>query len=436
MKTFWKSLCGVPSQLLRVCLLWCAVTAGASAQSVWPAYIAQLRTETSDSPVRASLPVDTRITAPSSALDTDRARWSGIWRGWACAAKSCDIALAVSEIDSDGASVIFSQASELRTSVERGRANFVGGELRLVLSGGGSLVFRLRQADEMEMISLGPDSRLRAAGVLTSRPLAPSYRRSVETVATPWTEKSQAVSLVMLRYWPAEGTGPWPTVVINHGSTGNGDRPELFGRASVYLELARYFTQRGWQVLFPQRRGRGGSGGVYDEGFTPDRSRYGCNSKEALQGLDHALADLEVVMQQVQVRPDVDPQRLMLAGVSRGGLLSLAYAGLHPQVVAGVINFVGGWVGEACPDSALIHQAAFRKAAPFPRATLWLYAEGDSFYSLTHSRTNFETFTQAGGKGRLAIYESLGAADGHDIAERPDLWSRDLDEYLKASSGN
>jgi acetamidase/formamidase len=33
---------------------------------------------------------------------------------------------------------------------------------------------------------------------------------------------------------------------------------------------------------------------------------------------------------------------ILIGGVSRGGVLSIAYAGMHPEEVSGVLNFVGG----------------------------------------------------------------------------------------------
>jgi hypothetical protein len=62
-------------------------------------------------------------------------------------------------------------------------------------------------------------------------------------------------------------------VVINHGSTGEGTDPTLFRNTWHDLGLADFLNERGWLVAFPQRRGRGKSDGLYDEGFSPERAR-------------------------------------------------------------------------------------------------------------------------------------------------------------------
>jgi len=63
-----------------------------------------------------------------------------------------------------------------------------------------------------------------------------------------------------------------PTLVFNHGSTGRGTDPRAFTRPIDYPEVAKFFVDRGWAVVMPARRGRGGSEGPYDEGFATNRA--------------------------------------------------------------------------------------------------------------------------------------------------------------------
>ncbi|MCD6079358.1 MAG: hypothetical protein K0R89_3302, partial [Ramlibacter sp.] len=349
---------------------------------------------------------------------------------WACAGHVCDIRIAVERIQGDTATVAYAGASASGSNVHRGDARFVGDELHLRLHTGAKLALRLRGDGDMEMSLWRPDTELRAAGVLTQRPLGPPRLRTDERLATPWTHEGQSVSLLLVVYRPDTGRGPWPTLVVNHGSTGDGNRPELFAHTYTSLDIVRQFTQRGWQVIFPQRRGRGGSGGLYDEGFEADRSRYSCDPARSLAGFDRAMEDLHLVMQHVLARPDVDAHRVVLTGVSRGGILAAAYAGQYPQQVKGVINFVGGWMGDRCRNVEQINPVIFRRASAYPGPTLWLYGSRDSFYSLRHSRSNFEAFQSAGGKGRFVAYDLPSGQNGHFIAGRPDLWEADVQGYL------
>jgi dienelactone hydrolase len=235
----------------------------------------------------------------------------------------------------------------------------------------------------------------------------------------------------MIAYRPLDATGPMPTVVFHHGSTGNGDDPSLFGLTYESQSLARFLTERGWMVLFPQRRGRGGSGGLYDEGFTADRSAYSCEAARALAGLEHALEDASVVTDFVLGMSDVDPQRLVVGGISRGGILAAAHAERRATAYLGVVNFVGGWIGEGCPDAATVNRSTFEDAAGQPNPVLWLYGESDPFYSVAHSRANFDAFVDAGGLGTFHVYRRANAtANGHFIINEPALWGAELEGFL------
>lgn len=249
---------------------------------------------------------------------------------------------------------------------------------------------------------------------------------------TPWkSQDGSAIRLEMVGYRPA-GPGPFPTVVINHGSTGGGTDPALFARTWTSPELADFFVERGWQAFFPQRRGRGRSGGVYEEGLDADRSRYSCQPDLAMAGFAHAMADLDVVMAHVRRRPDVQAHRLLLAGVSRGGMLSIVHAATHPGWIRGAVNFVGGWLGEGCSSAQTVNRTLCAQGGGFPRDTLWIYARDDRFYSLQHSRANFDAFVAAGGRGRLVALTPAAGAPGHEIHKRSDLWGGIVHGYLAA----
>ncbi|MBT2321443.1 alpha/beta hydrolase [Variovorax paradoxus] len=212
--------------------------------------------------------------------------------------------------------------------------------------------------------------------------------------------------------------------------TGMGDDPSLFTSTVTSPTLAKYFNGRGWMVVFPQRRGRGKSYGLYDEGFEPDRSRYSDDPQYALPGFEHALQDLACVVEHLLVRADVDRERLLIGGHSRGGFLALACAGARPKLSGGVLNFVGGWVDEQGPASEMINPVIARRGAAFAGPTVWLYAENDPFYSTAHSRSNFDAFVAAGGQGQFHVLETLPGQDGHHVVALAGLWGPVVDHLL------
>jgi hypothetical protein len=65
--------------------------------------------------------------------------------------------------------------------------------------------------------------------------------------------------------------------MFNHGSTGKGTNSALFTETLFDVDLADFLNNRGWIVVFPQRRGRGRSDGLYDEGFSRYSGANGTN---------------------------------------------------------------------------------------------------------------------------------------------------------------
>lgn len=416
------------------------ITAGllaipAAAQTTWPAFMPRLQAAVSESPVAAVLPGGGVSVLPDPALPPERASWHGLWTGWACANRLCDVRMAVEQVSPTQATLAFAMVSPLDAPLtERATGQFVGDELHVHFGRGARLVLRRRTDGDMEMTYWKSEKLLLYAGVLTQKMPASAYTRSVERIATPWKEGGVPQTLEMVVYRP-HGSGPYPVVVLNHGSTGRGDQAAWFKLTWTSPELAEYFANQGWLVLFPQRRGRGQSDGVYDEGFSADRTQgYSCNAEPALKGFERAVEDLEAVMTHVLQRPDVDAQRMLIGGVSRGGILSVAYAGRHPERFRGVVNFVGGWVGDACPEASVINTSLMRQGGRFKQPMVWLYGNRDPYYKLSHSRANHEAFVASGGQGEFLAIEPPPGRNGHMLHNEPTVWRDHMNRYLKGFS--
>ena len=120
-----------------------------------------------------------------------------------------------------------------------------------------------------------------------------------------------------------------------------------------------------------------------------------------------------------------------MGGVSRGGVLSVVYAGERPDVFQGVLNFVGGWVGDRCRDAVNVNPVAFRRGAALKKPMLWLYGERDPYYAISHSRSNFGAFIDAGGQGEFLTFEVPANASGHSLHRHPALWEPAVGRYLQ-----
>ncbi|WP_052771931.1 alpha/beta hydrolase family protein [Vibrio mexicanus] len=223
-----------------------------------------------------------------------------------------------------------------------------------------------------------------------------------------------------------------PTVILNHGSTGWGTNPSYFTAKIDYFDaLIAYFGDRGWAVAVPMRRGRGNSEGLYDEGFDSNRKYgYTCETGRSLAGAQRALDDVHASVEAIEAMPFVDTENLIIGGISRGGILSTAYAGEHPDKFKGIINFVGGWMGDGCPTAEGINGSLFVRGAATKVESIWLYGNNDHYYRMSHSQSNFNKFVAAGGKGDFHQVNVEPGQNGHFIGSYPQKWTALMDEYL------
>jgi dienelactone hydrolase len=262
-----------------------------------------------------------------------------------------------------------------------------------------------------------------------SREPDPSFAdATIEERMVPVVIDGQQVQLAFRIYRPVIDES-LPTLIFHHGSTGGGRDPSSFEFFQSFESVVTHFVRRGYAVILPSRRGRAGSEGLYDEGFLPSRDQgYACEPRHSLPGAERALTDLDAITEAVLAMPFVDETRLVVGGVSRGGILSVAHAGRHPDRYLGVLNFVGGWVDERCDEAAGVNQTLFRMGVLYAGETLWLYADQDPTYSLDHSKASFAAFRGAGGNG--SFHSEFSRPTGHGLANDAGLWSSAVDAYL------
>jgi dienelactone hydrolase len=382
------------------------------------------------------LPPDAHVAAatPGEAFEPWKHVWVGLW------GDSIKHILLVESVSADGAArVVYANGDDPRAG-RRGRWRRLEGAVsgRTLSVMGEGFVAAYEMADDGglkahlelgSLVSSAAMTRADFASVTKADAVIAWTRGSYESLQTDLIEDGKPVRLEAVIFRP-QGAGPFPLAVINHGSTGRGVNPELVRATWFSTGLANFLNDRGWIVAFPQRRGRGKSDGQYDEGWHRQLG-YACAVEISLRGADRALTDIDAAIAALRRRPDVAPAPVLIGGQSRGGVLSIAYAGLHPDQVAGAINFVGGWLGEGCSAAIAVNHSLFERGGSYPRSTLWLYGQHDSLYSIAHSRDNFAAFEKAGGRGKFFELEAP-AGQGHFIFRRPDLWSGPVDSYLRS----
>ena len=231
-----------------------------------------------------------------------------------------------------------------------------------------------------------------------------------------------------------EGRGPFPAVVIGHGS----------GRMTKddHGFFASNFVNRGYAVLRYDKRGVGESGGNYFSVGVPNGERM----------LGLLASDMAAGVKFLRSQPDVDPKRVGLMGASQAGwIIPLAATTIKP---AFMILFSGPAVsvGEeiyyskfAEPDGASLENAYDRLSrftgergfdprpilASLEVPGLWLLGQADESIP---ERDTAKILRDFAGQGRpFTIVEYPGADHGLFIrAERrmAPIWD-DIDQFLK-----
>ena len=220
-----------------------------------------------------------------------------------------------------------------------------------------------------------------------------------------------------------KGTGPFPLVILNHGSTDNGNIPAT--TTFKWQWTSNFFVERGFVVLAPMRRGRGAS-----EGDTSLSEPYtSCGYSENVFGVNSAIEDLDHVVAYAKTQPYIDLSRIVIGGVSRGGLLSVAYASKRPDLaIKGTVNFVGGWSNYRCDG---VNEKLFQDAGEGSKIpSLWVYGEKDSNYSDDAIRAYFQIFQKGNPNATFRMHANV-PQDGHNVSLYARFWATDLNAFLK-----
>jgi dienelactone hydrolase len=247
-----------------------------------------------------------------------------------------------------------------------------------------------------------------------------------EAVSIPFRESgSSALRLEALLIRPA-ASGRYPLVLISHGSPRN--KADAKTKTIDWADwIADDFARRGWIAATVLRRGYGHSDGTLSEGYgSCKQPRYTAAGLASAQDLLQTISYL-------QSRPDVDPARVLLLGVSAGGFASVAAASLHPSGLVGVVNFAGGRGSvssdNVCnPEDLVAAYGSYGRTVRVP--SLWIYARNDHFFGPELAQRMFAAFRTSGAPGELIIAPPY-KQDGHSLIFGQPMWRDAVYGFLK-----
>jgi carboxymethylenebutenolidase len=235
--------------------------------------------------------------------------------------------------------------------------------------------------------------------------------------------------------WKPAGPGPFPAVLFNHGS-GDGDAAHTAGMpiADAAERLAPIFVRHGYVFLYPFRRGQGLSA---DQGpFMQDVLQREENSKgkEARQHLQDTelvanhLDDVMAALSFLKTIPGVDSHRIVVAGHSFGGQLTLLAAQRDGTVQAAVTfaAAAGSW-----ERSAELRERLLTAVRETRAAIMLIQAQND--YSTTPGLVLAEELEHLHRPHALKILPAVGRTpdDGHNaLYQAVAQWEGDVFKFL------
>jgi dienelactone hydrolase len=251
-----------------------------------------------------------------------------------------------------------------------------------------------------------------------------------------WLVPSQDKNVLMrTTLFRPTGAGPFPLVIINHGSVQNVRAREKFLQPT-FLAASEFFVSRGFAVALPQRPGHGETGGPYFEANTKSGKCADADYRRSgLATADSMAAAIAYLTKQDFIRPT----DVIVVGQSAGGWGAMALASRNPRNVKLIVNFAGGRGGHAggkpnnnCAPEKLVEAArSFGTTARIPM--LAIYTRNDSYFSPDLSRRLIDAYGAAGGKVEYNLLPAF-KEDGHRMLGDRDgrvLWEPLVDAFLK-----
>ena len=228
-----------------------------------------------------------------------------------------------------------------------------------------------------------------------------------------------------------EREGRHPLVILTHGTS---DDPLERARVTpwVYLPQAMWFARRGYVVLVVVRKGYGRSNGEQDGRHGGCQSLGGGSFEESGE---QSAEDLRAAAKYGAKLPEVDPEKIVSAGVSTGGFAQVALSADPPPGLKAAISFAGGRGGDGkehnCDEGGIVSAFKhFGKKSRIPM--LWIYSENDHWFPPAMAKKFDAAFREGGGNDKFVMVPPY-REDGHSFYGNVSGWSSIVEEFLKAN---
>ena len=219
-----------------------------------------------------------------------------------------------------------------------------------------------------------------------------------------------------------EGQGPFPAVLWNHGSE---------RRPGWLPEVAPLFLSKGYVFFIPHRRGHGRSPGDYVMDLLERANQSGgptARSRKLVELMEQHLEDQLAALSFLKGLPEVDPQRIAVAGCSFGGIQTVLMAekGLGLRAAVDFAGAAQNW-----QHSPELRARMIRGVQHSQMPIFFIQAKND--YDVSPSRDLAAAMEKSGKPHNLQIFPAFGKSnqDAHEFCVHGgEIWAPQVFSFL------
>jgi len=235
--------------------------------------------------------------------------------------------------------------------------------------------------------------------------------------------------------WRPPGKGPFPAILLNHGSGRSREELERLGPYEQQANiLGPVFARHGYVFLYLFRRGVGLSANQGINAVDVMNSEFAAHGQDACNTLQLRLLENEEMSDALsglaflRAPPEVDAPSVATIGHSFGGSLTLLLAEREPNLRA-VVIFSGA--GYSWDRSAPLRTRLLDAVAHVTAPIFFIHAAND--FSLSAGKALDARLEQLGRPHRLKLYPPVGHTpeDGHSFLYLGmNTWETDVFTFL------